>query len=39
MQKGNSGLQKAINSVLATLTPEDFKDWMNQAIAVQPMND
>jgi putative lysine transport system substrate-binding protein len=39
MQKGNSGLQKAINGVLATLTPDDFKDWMNQAIAVQPMND
>lgn len=39
MQKGNSGLQSAINGVLATLTPDDFKDWMNQAIAVQPMND
>ena len=39
MQKGNSGLQNAINSVLATLTPEDYKEWMNQAIAVQPMND
>lgn len=39
MQKGNSGLQKAINGVLATLTPDDFKDWMNQAIEVQPMNE
>ena len=39
MQKGNSGLQSKINGVLATLTPDDFKDWMNQAIAVQPMND
>ena len=39
MQKGNSGLQNAINGVLATLTPDDFKDWMNKAIEVQPMNE
>ena len=39
MQKGNSGLQSAINGVLATLTPDDFKDWMNKAIEVQPMNE
>lgn len=39
MQKGNSGLLNAINGVLAGLTPDDFTDWMNQAIKVQPMND
>jgi len=38
MQKGNSGLLEAINGVLATLTTDDFADWMNQAISVQPMN-
>ncbi|MBR3004005.1 MAG: transporter substrate-binding domain-containing protein [Lachnospiraceae bacterium] len=39
MQKGNTGLCNAINGVLATLTTDDFADWMNQAIAVQPMNE
>ena len=39
MQKGNTGLCDAINGVLATLTKEDYADWMNQAIAVQPMSE
>ncbi len=39
MQKGNTGLCEAINGVLAGLTKEDYADWMNQAIAVQPMNE
>ncbi len=39
MQKGNKGLCDAINGVLAGLTKEDYANWMNQAIAVQPMNE
>ncbi|MCQ2531000.1 MAG: transporter substrate-binding domain-containing protein [Lachnospiraceae bacterium] len=39
MQKGNTGLCEAINGVLAGLTKEDYADWMNQAIDVQPMNE
>ena len=38
VQKGNTGLLNAINGVLATLTTEDFTEWMNHAIEVQPLN-
>lgn len=37
MYKGNTGLCDAINSVLATLTTDDFTEMMNEAIAVQPL--
>ncbi|MCF0230419.1 MAG: transporter substrate-binding domain-containing protein, partial [Parasporobacterium sp.] len=39
IQKGNTGLKDAMNGVLATLTEQDFKDWMNQAIQVQPLSE
>ena len=39
MKKGNDELREKINSVLATLTEQDFKDWMNQAIEVQPLSE
>lgn len=39
IQKGNTALVDAINGVLAELTAEDFTDWMNQAIAVQPLSE
>ncbi|MCF0142268.1 MAG: transporter substrate-binding domain-containing protein [Parasporobacterium sp.] len=38
MMKGNSGLCSAINGVLATLTEQDYKDWMQEAIAKQPLS-
>ena len=38
MMKGNTYLKDAMNSVLSTMTAEDFNDLMAQAIAVQPMN-
>lgn len=37
MYKGNTGLCDAINGVLAALTADDYKDMMNEAIAVQPL--
>ena len=33
----NTGLCDAINGVLAALTADDYKDMMNEAIAVQPL--
>ena len=39
MRKGNTELVEAINSVLANLTEEDFTNWMNEAIAVQPLSE
>ncbi|MEG2174981.1 MAG: ABC transporter substrate-binding protein, partial [Oscillospiraceae bacterium] len=38
LQKGNTVLKDALNSVLATLKPDDFKKMMNEAIAVQPLS-
>lgn len=38
VQKGNTGLIEAINSVLNTLSEDDYKDMMSQAISVQPLN-
>ena len=35
--KGNTELLDAINSVLDTLTVDDFTRMMNEAIAVQPL--
>jgi len=38
VMKGNAALKDAINSVLDTMTVDDFNNLMNQAIAVQPLN-
>lgn len=36
VQKGNTGLQNAMNDVLSAMTEADFNSMMEQAIAVQP---
>lgn len=38
VKKGNTELVDQINSVLATLTTDDFDKMMNDAIAVQPLS-
>ena len=37
--KGNTELCEAINGVLANLSEADYTEWMNQAIAVQPLSE
>ena len=37
IQKGNTELKDKINSVLDKMTPEDYTNMMNDAIAVQPL--
>ena len=39
IQKGNTELKDKINSVLAEMTPEDYTNMMNDAIAVQPLSE
>lgn len=39
VQKGNTELLNAINSVLAELTEEDFNTLMDEAISVQPLSE
>ena len=39
LQKGNTELLDAINGVLEKMTPEDYEEMMNEAIAVQPLSD
>ena len=39
MRKGNTELKEAMNSVLSTMTADDFNDLMAQAIAVQPLGE
>lgn len=39
MMKGNTVLAEAINSVLSTMTVEDFNELMAEAIAVQPLSE
>ncbi|MDD6160682.1 MAG: transporter substrate-binding domain-containing protein [Oscillospiraceae bacterium] len=39
MLKGNTELCEKINGVLAGLTEEDFTNWMNEAISVQPLSE
>lgn len=39
LQKGNSELRDAINNILKDMTEDDFKEMMNDAIAVQPMSE
>ena len=38
LMKGNTYLKDAMNSVLGQMTAEDFNALMEQAIAIQPMN-
>ncbi|MGI5936923.1 MAG: transporter substrate-binding domain-containing protein [Oscillospiraceae bacterium] len=38
VQKGNSELLDAINKILDGYTPDDYKNMMNEAIKLQPMN-
>ena len=38
MRKGNTELKDAINSVLSTMTAEDFEAMMDEAVAVQPLS-
>ena len=37
LKKGNTGLKDAIDSVLSTMTADDFNAIMNEAIKVQPV--
>ena len=37
VMKGNTVLKDALNSVLSTMTADDFNDLMAQAVAVQPI--
>lgn len=37
MQKGNTELKEAIDSVLSEVTADDFTEMMDEAIAVQPL--
>ena len=36
VKKGNTGLKDMMDAVLGDMTPEDFNNLMNQAIAIQP---
>lgn len=37
LKKGNTGLKEAIDSVLVTMTKDDFSAMMDEAISVQPL--
>ncbi|MCD8364018.1 MAG: transporter substrate-binding domain-containing protein [Lachnospiraceae bacterium] len=39
LMKGNTVLKEAIDSVLSTMTVDDFNELMDEAIAVQPMSE
>ena len=39
VMKGNTILKDAIDSVLSTMTEEDFTELMNEAIAIQPLSE
>ena len=39
VQKGNTELLEGINSVLATMTTDDYEAMMNEAISVQPLSE
>ena len=39
VQKGNTELLDGINSVLATMTVDDFNSMMDEAISVQPLSE
>ena len=39
VMKGNTELKEAIDSVLSTMTADDFNTLMNEAIAIQPLSE
>ena len=39
MQKGNTELLDAMNSVLSQMTAADFNSMMDEAISVQPLSE
>ena len=39
VKKGNTELKDAIDSVLSTMTADDFNAMMDEAISVQPMTE
>ena len=39
VRKGNTELKDALDSVLSTMTADDFNDLMKEAIAVQPLSE
>ena len=39
LQKGNTELKDAINSVLSKMTEDDYKEMMDEAISVQPLSE
>ena len=39
MMKGNTVLREAIDSVLSTMTADDFNDLMAEAISIQPLSE
>lgn len=39
LMKGNTALKDAIDSVLSTMSVDDFNDLMDQAIAIQPVGE
>ena len=39
VKKGNTALKDAIDSVLSTMTADDFNTMMDEAISVQPMTE
>ncbi|MCD8197471.1 MAG: transporter substrate-binding domain-containing protein [Lachnospiraceae bacterium] len=39
LMKGNTVLKEAIDSVLSTMTVDDFNELMDEAIAIQPMSE
>ena len=39
VQKGNTELLDALNSVLDKMTEDDYKEMMDKAISVQPLSE
>ena len=39
VSKGNAELKDAIDSVLSTMTEDDFNAMMDEAIAIQPLSE
>ena len=39
MKKGNTGLKEQLDSILSTMTEEDFTTLMDQAISIQPLSE
>ena len=39
LQKGNTALREAIDSVISTMTVDDFNALMDEAISIQPLSE